>query len=49
MVNAAGIAQRQGRSDREVLNGIAHIDGDEFLLTGKNWRSMFRVRIAPAS
>jgi glutaminyl-peptide cyclotransferase len=29
----------------QVLSGIAHIDGDEFLLTGKNWPSMFRVRI----
>jgi glutaminyl-peptide cyclotransferase len=29
----------------QVLNGIAHIGGDEFLLTGKYWPSMFRVRI----
>ena len=28
-----------------ILNGIAHIDGDEFLITGKYWPKMFRVRL----
>jgi glutaminyl-peptide cyclotransferase len=31
-----------------VLSGIAHIEGQEFLLTGKYWPSMFRVRIDAA-
>ncbi len=33
------------RTSGQVLSGIAHIEGQEFLLTGKNWPSMFRVRI----
>ena len=29
----------------DVLNGIAHIPGtNEFLVTGKNWPTIFRVR-----
>ena len=32
------------RTNSQVLNGIAHIGGDEFLLTGKYWPSAFRVR-----
>jgi glutaminyl-peptide cyclotransferase len=33
----------------DVLNGIAAIPGtDEFLLTGKHWPSLFRVRFVPA-
>ena len=33
----------------DVTNGIAHLaDQDEFLITGKWWPSMFRVRIVPA-
>ena len=27
-----------------MLNGIAALGGDEFLLTGKYWPAMFRVR-----
>ena len=31
--------------DVDVLNGIAHVPGtDEFLVTGKNWPTIFRVR-----
>jgi len=45
VVDASAIAGGQGQNDDEVLNGIAHIDGDEFLLTGKNWPTIFRVRI----
>jgi glutaminyl-peptide cyclotransferase len=45
VVDASAIARDQGANDKKVLNGIAHIDGDEFLLTGKYWSSMFRVRI----
>lgn len=28
-----------------MLNGIAHVGGDEFLVTGKDWPTMFRVRL----
>jgi glutaminyl-peptide cyclotransferase len=36
------------RADNQVLNGIAHVDGQIFLLTGKYWPSIFRVRFDPA-
>jgi glutamine cyclotransferase len=32
---------------RNVLNGIAHVDGNEFLMTGKNWPTTYRVRLEP--
>lgn len=43
VVDASGLPR--GGDRRQVLNGIAHVAGPEFLLTGKNWSSMFRVRI----
>ena len=45
VVDATALAESQGRNREKVLNGIAHIDGDEFLITGKYWPKMFRVRI----
>jgi glutaminyl-peptide cyclotransferase len=45
VVDAAGLWPGQGTDRNRVLNGIAHIDGDEYLLTGKLWPSMFRVRL----
>jgi glutaminyl-peptide cyclotransferase len=45
VVDAAGLTGEDRRTKVQVLNGIAHIDGDEFLLTGKNWPSTFRVRL----
>lgn len=36
------------RSAAQVFSGIAHINGPEFLLSGKNWPSMFRVSIPGA-
>lgn len=49
VVDAAGLWPGQAASRDRVLNGIAHIDGDEYLLTGKKWPSMFRVRLDPPS
>lgn len=45
VVDASGLPRAGDPAKGQVLNGIAHIDGQEFLLTGKNWPSMFRVRI----
>jgi glutaminyl-peptide cyclotransferase len=45
VVDASGLWSKDLRTSGQVLSGIAHIDGPEFLLTGKNWPSMFRVRI----
>jgi glutamine cyclotransferase len=44
-VDAGELAGHAGRDSQKVLNGIAHIDGDEFLITGKYWPTMYRVRI----
>jgi glutamine cyclotransferase len=38
---------RRGQPRVQVLNGIAHLGGDEYLLTGKNWPTSYRVRFDP--
>jgi glutaminyl-peptide cyclotransferase len=44
-VDLAGLLPAAERAGTDVLNGIAHIpDTDEFLVTGKLWPTMFRVR-----
>jgi glutamine cyclotransferase len=48
VVEAAGLREHGIPADTHVLNGIAHVAGTEFLLTGKNWPSMFRVRMEDA-
>jgi glutamine cyclotransferase len=46
---AAGLLPAEHHADADVLNGIAAIGGtDEFLLTGKLWPVLFRVRFVPA-
>lgn len=32
----------------DVTNGVAHLDDDEFLVTGKWWPTSYRVRFVPA-
>ncbi|MEZ0339416.1 glutaminyl-peptide cyclotransferase [Mycobacterium sp. pV006] len=49
VVDAAGLRERGIPADAQVLNGIAHVEGDEFLLTGKNWPTTFRVRLGEPS
>ncbi|MGH3852303.1 MAG: glutaminyl-peptide cyclotransferase [Pseudonocardiaceae bacterium] len=45
VVDASGLLSTQPRSSEDVLNGIAAIPGtDEFLITGKHWPTLFRVR-----
>lgn len=46
VVNAGPLRQRGIPADAQVLNGIAHVRGDEFLLTGKDWPKTFRVEMA---
>lgn len=45
VLDASEVASDAGRDSQRVLNGIAHIDGDEYLITGKYWPKMYRVRI----
>lgn len=47
VVDAAGLWPGQNGSREKVLNGIAHLGADEYLLTGKFWPSMYRVRLDP--
>lgn len=45
VVDAAGLLDANRRVGTDVLNGIAAVPGtDEFLITGKLWPAMFRVR-----
>lgn len=44
MVNARGLVDDSRRAKGEVLNGIAFAGNGEFVLTGKYWPTMFRVR-----
>jgi glutamine cyclotransferase len=47
VVDASGLFNHQIPAD-DVLNGIAAIPGtDQFLITGKHWPSLFRVRFVP--
>ncbi|MGH3717954.1 MAG: glutaminyl-peptide cyclotransferase [Pseudonocardiaceae bacterium] len=49
VVDASGLLSTQPRPSGDVLNGIAAIPGtDEFLITGKHWPSLFRVRFIPS-
>ncbi|MDY6997446.1 MAG: glutaminyl-peptide cyclotransferase [Actinomycetota bacterium] len=45
VVDAAGLRERGIPSSAQVLNGIAHVAGNEYLLTGKDWPKMFRVQL----
>ncbi len=48
VTDASGLLTPSERSQADVLNGIAKVPGtDEYLLTGKNWPHLFRVRFAP--
>ncbi len=48
VVDAAGLRARGIPPSAQVLNGIAHVQGTEFLLTGKYWPKMFRVQLDPS-
>lgn len=48
-IDASGLLTDAQRAQADVLNGIAAIPGtDEFLLTGKFWPAMFRVKFTEA-
>ncbi|MGH3915077.1 MAG: glutaminyl-peptide cyclotransferase [Pseudonocardiaceae bacterium] len=49
VVDAAGLLTAEQRTAADVLNGIAAIPNtDEFLITGKHWPTLFRVRFVPS-
>jgi glutamine cyclotransferase len=45
VVDGSKLWSRENRTGAQVVQGIAHISGSEFFLTGKYWPSMFRVRL----
>lgn len=45
VVDVSGLWRFGDRTGAQVFSGIAHLSGQEFLLSGKNWPSMFRVSI----
>lgn len=45
VVDASRLLDDARRAKAEVLNGIAFAGSDEFVLTGKYWPAMFRVRL----
>jgi glutamine cyclotransferase len=47
VVEAGGLLDPAQRADADVLNGIAAVGDGQFLITGKLWPSMFRVRFVP--
>ncbi|MHA6792513.1 glutaminyl-peptide cyclotransferase [Pseudonocardia bannensis] len=47
VVDATGLLDAGRRAGTDVLNGIAAVGDGEFLLTGKLWPAMFRVRFVP--
>ncbi|MEU2031524.1 glutaminyl-peptide cyclotransferase [Nocardia amamiensis] len=48
-IDATGLLPATARAGADVLNGIAQLPGtDRFLITGKNWPTMFEVRFTPA-
>ncbi len=44
-VDASGLLTPDQRAGTDVMNGIAWLGGDEYLLTGKFWPVMVRVRL----
>jgi glutamine cyclotransferase len=45
---AVAAAEHARRDPQSVLNGIAALpDSEDFLLTGKNWKSIHQVRLVP--
>nr|WP_232328330.1 glutaminyl-peptide cyclotransferase [Kibdelosporangium sp. MJ126-NF4] len=49
-VDLAGLLSQEDRAGADVLNGIAAVRGtDEFLVTGKLWPKMFRVKFVTVS
>ncbi len=49
-IDASGLLDASERTSADVLNGIAAVPGtSEFVITGKLWPKMFRVKFAPIS
>ena len=47
VVRVDDLLEPQYRDNIHILNGIAHVGDGQFLITGKDWPHMFRVRFDP--
>lgn len=47
VVEAGGLLDPRYRDTVHLLNGITRVDDQQFLITGKDWPHMFRVRFDP--
>jgi glutamine cyclotransferase len=47
VADVEGLLEPQYRDNVHVLNGITHTDDTQFLITGKDWPHLFRVRFDP--
>ena len=47
VVDAGGLLDPQYRDNIHILNGITRTDDRQFLITGKDWPHLFRVRFDP--
>jgi glutamine cyclotransferase len=47
MADARAARERYYRDPNAVMNGISALAPGEFVLTGKRWRSLYHVRLAP--
>jgi glutamine cyclotransferase len=45
VLDASSLWKSDKRTLRQVISGIAHISGQEFLISGKEWPQSYRVRI----
>ena len=46
VVNTNKIDKSDYKNPNDVLNGIAHVpDSDDLIVTGKNWHSLYKIRI----
>ena len=49
VIDTTGLLDDPNLGTDDVLNGIAHVAGGEFLLTGKRWPLTFRVCLSPTA
>lgn len=45
VLDTSGLWNSEERTPRQVVSGIAHITGQEFLISGKEWPQSYKVRI----
>ncbi|MCV7290255.1 glutaminyl-peptide cyclotransferase [Mycolicibacterium wolinskyi] len=47
-MDVSGLWNSGDRTPRQVVSGIAHIAGQDFLISGKDWPQSYKIRIDPS-